>query len=121
VWQDFKKFAFRGNVIDLAIAVVIGAAFSAIVKAIVDGLIMPIVGAITPGTTWETWTIWRFRVGHVASAIVNFLIVAFVLYVVVSKVLRAREKPAEPAPPPEPSAEAKLLTEIRDLLAKRAS
>lgn len=118
MWNDFKAFAFKGNVIDLAVATVIGAAFTKIVGALVDGIFMPIIGAITPSGNWQTWTLWKFQIGLVLSATITFLIVAFVLFIIVSKVLNAMKKKAEEAPPPPPSAQEVLLTEIRDLLKK---
>lgn len=116
MWQDFRAFAFKGNVVDLAVGVVIGAAFTAIVKAIVDGLVMPVVGAITPGSNWQTWHLWKLEVGLVLAAILNFLIVAMVLFLVVAKLMKAFAKKKAPEPTPSEV----LLTDIRDLLAKRA-
>jgi large conductance mechanosensitive channel len=117
MWNDFKAFAFKGNVIDLAVGVVIGAAFTAIVTAIVNGLIMPIVGEIAPGGEWQTWTVWKLQLGPVLAAILNFLIVAFVLFLVVSKIVQAINRKGLPPAPPTPSEQ--LLTEIRDLLRER--
>src|SRR5512142_418257 len=113
MWKDFKAFAFKGNVIDLAVAVVIGTAFTAIVKAIVDGIIMPTIGAILPSGEWQTWTLWKLQLGVVLSATVQFLLIAFVLFLVVSRALRlliAKQVEA----PPEPTPSEKLLVEIRD-------
>lgn len=120
MWEDFKKFAFKGNVLDLAIAVVLGAAFTAVVSSIVEGLIMPIVGEILPGGSWQTWMVWKFHLGQVLAALINFLIVAFVLFLLVSKVIKALDRRAPVvAPAPVVTEEVKLLTEIRDLLSKR--
>ena len=118
MWNDFKTFAFKGNVIDLAVATVIGAAFTKIVSALVEGIFMPIVGALTPGGNWQTWTLWKFNIGGVLSATITFLVVAFVLFLVVNKVLAAVRKQEAAAPPPPPPAQEVLLTEIRDLLKK---
>lgn len=117
MWNDFKTFAFKGNVIDLAVAMVIGAAFTKIVSALVEGIFMPIVGALTPSGQWQTWTLWKFQIGSVLSATITFLVVAFVMFLVVNKVLAAvrRQEAAAPTPPP---AQEVLLTEIRDLLKK---
>lgn len=117
MWNDFKTFAFKGNVIDLAVATVIGAAFTKIVSALVDGIFMPLVGALTPNGQWQTWTLWKFQIGQVLSASITFLIVAFVLFITVTKVLATLRK-QEAAAPPGPSREEVLLTEIRDLLKK---
>lgn len=84
--KEFKAFISRGNVFDLAVAVVIGAAFSDVVKTVVDGLIMPLVGKVRPKhNDWMTWKPHGFAIGHVMSAGVNFLIVAFVIFIVVVK------------------------------------
>ena len=119
MWKDFKAFAFKGNVIDLAVGVVIGAAFTAVVTAIVNGIIMPVVGTLTPGETWKDFTVWRLQLGQVLAALLNFLIVAFVLFLVIAKFVRAFHKQEAAAPPPPPPATEQLLTEIRDLLRDR--
>jgi large conductance mechanosensitive channel len=139
--QEFKAFAMRGNVVDMAVGIVIGAAFSAIVSGLVDQILMPIIGLLTGGADFSNlYILLRAGVenpgpypsleaakeagavvvgfGVVVNAVVHFLIVAFALFLVVKAVNRMkREEP--PAPAPEPSNEEKLLTEIRDLLAKR--
>ena len=119
LWNDFKAFAFKGNVIELAIAVVIGAAFQKIVSSLVDGLIMPLVGKLLPSSSYVTWAPGGVKVGLLIGAVIDFLIVAFVLFIVISLIRRAMVKPTAPAAPPEPSAEAKLLAEIRDELRAR--
>ena len=82
--SDFRKFLLKQNILSLAIAVVVGAALSGLVKAMVDGFIMPIVGALTPASGWEKMTLdvgsVRFQIGAILSAFVNFLIVAFVAW-----------------------------------------
>jgi large conductance mechanosensitive channel len=118
--QDFKSFALKGNVIDLAIGVVIGAAFTKIVNALVEGIIMPIVGKVLPGGGYESWAPGGVRLGLVIAAALDFLIVAIVLFVVVSAIKRAMRKPLPPEARPEPTAEVVLLTEIRDQLKARA-
>jgi large conductance mechanosensitive channel len=85
--KEFKTFLARGNVIDLAVAVVIGAAFGAIVEAIVKGLIMPLVGKALPGGDWQSWAPGGFAIGAVLGALINFLVIAFVVFVVVVKVV----------------------------------
>ncbi|MBK9069836.1 MAG: large conductance mechanosensitive channel protein MscL [Myxococcales bacterium] len=117
MWNDFKTFAFKGNVIDLAVAMVIGAAFTKIVSALVEGIFMPIIGALTPGGQWQTWTLWKFQIGSVLSATITFLVVAFVMFLIVNKLLAAMRKQEIAAPAPPPAQEV-LLTEIRDLLKK---
>lgn len=119
--KEFRDFAMRGNVLDLAVAVVVGAAFTAIVNSLVNDIIMPIIGLILGGLDFSSLAI-TFRdtviaYGKFIQAIVNFLIIAYALFMVVRAInkLQKKEAPAPP-PPPEPSAEEKLLGEIRDLL-----
>lgn len=98
--KEFKAFALKGNVIDLAVGVVIGAAFGKIVAAIVEGIIMPVVGAIVPGGDWRAWevTSLKFKLGHVLGAVIDFTIVAFVIFLVVNKLMKALNKPEAPGP-----------------------
>lgn len=125
--DDFKKFLFRGNVIDLAVAVIIGAAFTAIVSAVVKGMITPLVGMVFSKDFSEmTFEVNDsvFSYGTVINAVLYFISVAAVVFFVIVKPMdalmarRARgEEPVEDTP--APSDEALLLTEIRDLLAQR--
>ena len=127
--DDFKKFLFRGNVVDLAVAVVIGTAFTAIVAAITSGLITPLVGMIfSKDFTAMTFEIndSTFSYGLVIDAAIRFLSIAAVVFFLVVKPMQAiasrRAAGDEPADDtPTPSDEALLLTEIRDLLAQRTS
>ncbi len=119
MWNDFRAFAFKGNVLDLAVAVVIGAAFTKIISTLVDAIIMPLIGRILPGGSYEGWAPGGVRLGLVIGALIDFAIVAFVLFAIVSLIKRASRKPAPPEAKPEPTAEVVLLTEIRDLLARR--
>ena len=121
MWNDFKAFAFKGNVVDLAVAVIIGGAFGKIVEALVNSIIMPLVGKVLPKGGYESWEAGGMRLGAFLAAVVNFLIIAAVLFIVVSAIKKVTEKPAAPAAPPappEPTAQEKLLIEIRDLLKK---
>jgi large conductance mechanosensitive channel len=100
LFKEFKAFALKGNVIDLAVAVVIGAAFTKIVNALVAEIIMPLVGKVMPTGSWMNYTIGGIRIGVVFGAILEFLIVALVLFIVVVKfmgALRHAEKTAPPA------------------------
>jgi len=133
--EDFKKFALRGNVVDLAVGVIIGAAFGAIVTSLVGDIIMPAIGGLTGGLDFSNYFLplsgkvtaasldgakkqgavlaW----GHFVTLVINFLIISFVLFLVIramSKLISKEE--AKPAPP---SKEEQLLTEIRDLLKSR--
>lgn len=127
--SEFKKFLFRGNVIDLAVAVIIGAAFTAIVNAIVQGLITPLVGMIfSKDFTDMTFDVNDsvFSYGLVIDAVIKFVAIAAVVFFVIVRPIGAmmarRAAGTEPTEDtPAPSDEALLLTEIRDLLAQRTS
>jgi len=126
--EEFKAFAFKGNVLDLAVGVIIGAAFGKIIDSLVKHIIMPFVGLILPGEQgylgWK-WVVNKVEIpyGLFIGEIVNFLIVALALFFFIVKLLGwvMRSKQAEtaaPAPPPPPTKDQELLTEIRDLLKK---
>lgn len=122
--KEFKAFIMRGNVLDLAVAVIIGAAFIAIVNSLVNDIIMPIIGVILGGVDFSSLAITvgeaTITYGNFIQAIINFLLVALVLFLIIRAINRMSRKPAEaPAPPPAPTAEEKLLIEIRDLLRER--
>ena len=136
--EEFKAFAFKGNIVDMAIGVIIGGAFGKIVTSFVNDIVMPSVTAIIAmaggkdageglkALTYTTASGAQIPYGAFIGNIVDFLIVALVVFIVMKKFLgfvqnmrkKEEEKPAEPPAPPEPSAEEKLLTEIRDLLKK---
>ena len=123
--KEFRDFVNRGNVVDLAVAVIIGGAFGAIITSLVDDIIMPLIGVIIGGVDFASLSITvgeaSILYGSFIQAIVNFLIIAFVLFLIVRSFtkLQKEEEEAPPAPP-EPSAEEMLLTEIRDLLAEQS-
>lgn len=122
--QEFKAFAMRGNVIDLAIGVVIGGAFGAIVSSLVGDIIMPIIGVLTGGVDFSGLALQvgeaNVAYGRFIQATFVFTVVAFTLFIVVKAINRMKRKEeATPAPPPEPSAEVVLLTQIRDALRAR--
>ena len=100
MWKEFKAFAFKGNVMDLAVAVVIGAAFSKIVNALVEQLVMPLLNAITPGGDWRTLTVTPLKLGlgPFLGAVVDFLLISFVVFVVVVKLRGMMEKKEEVKP-----------------------
>lgn len=133
--KEFREFAMRGNVVDLAIGVIIGAAFGAIVQSLVADVIMPVIGAITGGLDFSNYFIalspqvtadslveakkqgavlaW----GHFLTLTLNFIIVAWVMFLVVKAMNRLKRKEAEaPAAAPAPTRSEVLLIEIRDLL-----
>ena len=133
--EDFKKFVLRGNVVDLAVGVIIGAAFGAIVNSLVGDVIMPIIGAITGGLDFSNYFLPLsskvtastlaeakkqgavFAYGNFLTIIINFIIIAIALFFAV-KGINKLQKP-ETAAPAGPSPEVKLLTEIRDALKSR--
>lgn len=134
MFNEFKSFIARGNVMDMAVGIIIGAAFTAIVNSMVGDILMPVIGVFTSGmdfstlffaldgNTYETIAAAEeagatvVKYGLFINAIINFLIVAFVIFMLVKQVNRLKEK--EAAAPAAPPADVKLLTEIRDLLKK---
>jgi large conductance mechanosensitive channel len=135
MWQEFKSFAFKGNAFDLAVGVIIGAAFGRIVDGIVNLLIMPIVGAIVGGLNFDNYFLPLsssvtatslaeaqkqgavLGYGAFITIVINFLIIAFILFQMVK--ISNQLKKAEPPPPPGPTPSEALLGEIRDLLKKK--
>jgi large conductance mechanosensitive channel len=106
LWDEFKSFAFKGNLIDLAVAVVLGAAFSDVIKAVVSDLVMPIVGLFQGKSegSYEKWMVWHFPIGHLIGALLNFVIIAGAVFVVIVKLLGTVMKAAHrPAPEGEPT------------------
>lgn len=127
--EEFKAFAMKGNVIDLAVAVVIGAAFGKIVSSLVDNIIMPLVGVLLGGIDFSGLATEvgdaSITYGVFLQSVVDFVIVAFVIFLVVKGINKAQsmgkeETPAEEEKPAEPSDEVKLLREIRDSLRQRS-
>jgi large conductance mechanosensitive channel len=121
MWKEFKEFAFKGNVLDLAIAVIIGAAFGKIVTALVESVIMPLIAATggQPDVKSIAFTVnaTPIPIGIFFQAVIDFLLVALVLFLVVRSINRIRRKQeAEVASAPEPSEDVLLLREIRDSL-----
>ncbi|NPU13742.1 large conductance mechanosensitive channel protein MscL [Bradyrhizobium sp. 83012] len=135
--KEFREFAMKGNVVDLAVGVIIGAAFGAIVNSLVADVIMPIIGAITGGLDFSNYFIPLSKAvnatnladakkqgavlayGSFLTLTLNFFIVAFVLFMIIRVMNRVKRKQeAAPAAPAKPTAEVELLTEIRDLLKK---
>lgn len=123
--DEFKTFAMRGNVLDMAVGVIIGGAFGKIVSSLVDNVLMPLIGVCTGGfDLTESLTIKvrdaELQVGQFIQSTIDFIIVAFCIFLIIKLInkftAKKEEEPAAPAPAPEPSAEEKLLTEIRDLL-----
>jgi large conductance mechanosensitive channel len=139
MFKEFREFAMRGNVVDLAVGIIIGAAFGAIVQSAVADIFMPIIGAITGGLDFSNYFIGLsskvtadslaeakkqgavLAWGNFLTLLINFLIVAWVMFMVVKAMNKMRKQKAEePAKPPEPTREEVLLTEIRDALKAKA-
>ncbi len=122
-WEEFKNFAFKGNVVDLAVGVIIGAAFGGLVKSLVDNVIMPTIGLVLPGDKGYQGWVWQVGersvpYGKFLGEVVNFFLVALVLWLFIVKFLGwvMSQKKEEQAAPPPPTREQELLAEIRDLL-----
>lgn len=128
MWKDFKKFIIRGNVMDLAIAVIIGGAFGKIVTSFVNDIIMPLIGVLLGKVDFKSlkWVIQpavgdspevAVTYGNFIQNTVDFLIIAAVIFMMIKMIEKVKAKPEEaPSAPPKPSEEVLLLTEIRDLL-----
>ena len=133
--QEFKKFAMRGNVVDMAVGIVLGAAFGKIVTSFVKGILMPPIGLLLGGVNFnDLFVVLKggefstlaaaqeagavtINYGAWINTVIDFIIVAFAIFLVIRQMNRLKEKEEEAPPaPPEPSSEEKLLTEIRDLL-----
>jgi large conductance mechanosensitive channel len=124
MFKEFVDFVKRGNVIDLAVAVIIGGAFGAIITSLVNDIIMPLVGVVLGGIDFSGLSVQvgdaTVTYGSFIQATVNFLIIAFVLFLVLRGYNRMQKTEEEAlAPPPQPSPEETLLAEIRDLLKER--
>jgi large conductance mechanosensitive channel len=139
MWREFREFAMRGNVVDLAVGIIIGAAFTTIVNSLVNDLIMPPIGVLIGGIDFSSFFVTlkggsyptleaakaagavTMNYGLFINAVIRFVIVAFAIFILVKQINRLNREPpaAEPPPPPEPSREEVLLAEIRDLLKAR--
>lgn len=134
LFKEFKEFAMRGNVIDLAVGVVIGAAFGKIVTSLVDDIIMPPIGYLTGGVDFTSLKYVikpadaateaaevAINYGNFINVVIQFIIVAFCIFILVKGINSLNRKKVEaPAAPPAPTKEETLLTEIRDLLKSKA-
>ncbi|HET9047408.1 MAG: large-conductance mechanosensitive channel protein MscL [Xanthomonadales bacterium] len=135
--SEFKDFAMRGSVIDLAVGVVIGGAFGKIVSALVDKIIMPPIGLLIGGVDFSKWVITlkeasvdaagaavpavTLGIGDFLNTLIQFILIAFAIFIAIKAINRLHKKAEEaPAAPPAPTADQQLLTEIRDLLKQRA-
>lgn len=124
--EEFKQFIARGNVMDMAVGVIIGGAFSAITTSLINDIIMPILGIFTGSISFAALSVTVngavIAYGNFIQAVLNFLVMAFVVFCLIKTINRfhrKKEQPEAPPAPPEPSAEEKLLAEIRDLLKEK--
>lgn len=122
--SDFKAFAMKGNIIDMAVGVVIGMAFGKIVSSLVDDIIMPLVGVITGGVDFSGLSVTIgeavIKYGKFIQSTVDFLIIALSIFLFLKLIMKFKKKQEEaPAPAPAPTKEEVLLTEIRDLLKEK--
>jgi large conductance mechanosensitive channel len=138
MWKEFREFAIHGNALDLAVGVIIGAAFGKIVSSLVDDLLMPVIGLAVGkvdfsnlfvalnGQHYDSLAAAKsagaatFNYGLFINSVINFLIIAFSIFVIVRQLNRFKRQEAKAAAPAEPSAEVTLLTQIRDLLRSRS-
>jgi large conductance mechanosensitive channel len=140
MWREFREFAMRGNVIDLAVGIIIGAAFTTIINSLVNDLIMPPLGLLIGGVDFSNFFVTlkggayptieaakaagavTMNYGLFINAVIRFVIVAFAIFILVKQInrLKTEELAAAPAPPPEPPRQEVLLAEIRDLLKARS-
>ncbi|MBA4536721.1 large conductance mechanosensitive channel protein MscL [Bacillus aquiflavi] len=123
MWNDFKNFAMRGNVLDLAVGVIIGAAFGKIVSSLVDDVIMPLFGLLLGGIHFKnlsfTFNDTKIMYGSFIQSIVDFLIIAFSIFIFIRFVNRFKKQEEKKAEISEVDSKEKLLTEIRDLLKEK--
>ena len=121
--NEFKEFAMKGSVVDLAVGVIIGGAFGKIVSSLVEDVVMPLVGTLLGGVNFAGLTVKvgeaTLKYGKFLQTCLDFLIIAWAIFVAIKIINRLkREEPAPPAPPPAPPRQEVLLEEIRDLLKK---
>jgi large conductance mechanosensitive channel len=135
ILQEFKAFAMRGNVVDMAVGIIIGAAFGKIISSLVSDLLMPPIGLLIGGINFTDIKInlkeaisdpatgkvlkeaVAFKIGNFIQTVIDFCIIAFSIFMMVKGMNKmSKDKPAEPAPPAEPTKEEQLLGEIRDIL-----
>ncbi len=138
MWREFRDFAMRGNVIDLAVGIILGAAFTTIVNSLVNDIIMPPIGLLLGGIDFSDFFVTikggafptvaaakaggavTLNYGLFVNAVIRFIIVAFAVFLLIKQINRLAKQPPKPEAPPEPPREEVLLTEIRDLLRARS-
>jgi large conductance mechanosensitive channel len=101
LWQEFKGFAFKGNLIELAVAVVIGTAFTKVINSLVTNVVMPVLSYVTPRTDYSEWKAGKVLIGLFINDVIQFLIVALAIFIVIQKIVGSMIRRAEPAPAAE--------------------
>ena len=123
IWREFREFAVKGNVVDLAVAVIIGAAFGKIISSLVADLIMPVIGAMVGGIQFENLVFQiggaKIAYGKFIQNVLDFIIIAIVIFLMVKLIHHLRRKEEEKPPAAPPPRQEKLLEEIRDLLKRK--
>ena len=122
--EEFKSFAIRGNVLDMAVGVIIGGAFTSIVNSLVTDVFTPVIGKLTGGIDFSAIAInlggdAKIMVGNFLNAVISFVIVAFCVFLLVKAINKFTKKKEAEAPAPDPSADVVLLTELRDILKEK--
>lgn len=129
-WAEFREFISRGNVVDMAVGVIIGTAFTAIVNSLVKDIVMPAIGYLIGGMSFESYKLTLPAIaggepaviayGTFIQTVINFILIALVIFLVIKGINKLHHKEEEEPAPEEPSEELKTLTEIRDLLKAQA-
>lgn len=102
LWQEFRDFAFKGNMIDLAVAVVIGGAFSMLITSIVKNVLTPLIGYVTPGLKFADWHLGRVMIGNLLNDLISFFLIALAVFIVIVKIMGAVMKRVAPPTAAEP-------------------
>ena len=123
LWQEFKSFAFKGNMIDLAVGVVIGAAFGTVIKSMVDNVIMPLISYVTPSRGYETWMLGKVAIGKFLGDLLSFFIIALAVFLVIVKIVGMvmKRTSSTPAPSEPTTKECPLCLSVIPLKARRCA
>ncbi len=118
--KEFKEFISRGNVVDLTVGIIIGGAFGKIVTSLVADVVMPLINPLIPGGDWRKLEVWNgIKIGSFMGNLLDFLIMALMVFLLVKFIRRINKEKKVETPPPEPTKEEILLTEIRDTLREK--
>lgn len=118
--KEFKEFISRGSVVDLTVGIIIGGAFGKIVTSLVADVVMPLINPLIPGGDWRKLEVWNgIKIGSFMGNLLDFLVMALMVFLLVKFIRRINKEKKIDAPPPEPTKEEILLTEIRDTLREK--